>query len=167
MRSNILFLASCIIRHLPSTRCFAIKRYLYKLAGAKIGCNVRISSSVKIIGTGNLKIGDNTWIGEDVTIICTSDISIGKNCDIAPRVYIGTGTHEIDIAGDHIAGRGISKPVSIGDGCWLCVNSVVLPGVSIGPKSIVAAGAIVTRKHGEYCVIGGVPATTLKIMNNE
>lgn len=162
MNSLILYAVSCFVKILPPTRCFGLKRELYRLAGAKIGKNVRISSSATIIGSGNLTIGDDTWIGHEVMILCSSNVSIGKECDIAPRVYIGTGTHLITPDESRIGNTETSKNISIGNGCWLCVNCSVLPGVDIGDKVVVAAGAVVTKSVGKKCMVAGVPASIKK-----
>ena len=52
----------------------------------------------------------------------------------------------------------------IGEGTWLCVNSIVLPGVKISGKGVVvAAGAVVANDIDEdYIVVGGVPARKIK-----
>ena len=55
-----LYLVGHIIRLLPDTHCFGIKRCLYRMAGVQIGRNVRICSSAVISGDGHLSIGDNT-----------------------------------------------------------------------------------------------------------
>ena len=57
-----------------------------------------------------------------------------------------------------------SKPVYIADGTWLCINSIVLPGVTISGKGcIVAAGAVVTNDIDEdYIIVGGIPAKKIK-----
>lgn len=111
---------------------------------------------------GYLSIGDNTWIGNQVLIVSSSAIKIGANIDIAPRVFIGTGTHTIDVNSDHVAATDISKDIVIGDGCWLCANAVILPGVTLGNKCVVAAGAVVTRSFNDKKLIGGIPATVIK-----
>lgn len=111
---------------------------------------------------GYLEIGDNTWIGNQVLIVSSSAIKIGANIDIAPRVFIGTGTHTIDVNSDHVAATDISKDIIIGDGCWLCANATILPGVTIGNKCVVAAGAVVTRSFNDKKLIGGIPATVIK-----
>ena len=97
------------------------------------------------MGCGELVIGDDVWIGHEVFISTTSRIEIGSYVDIAPMVYLGTGTHRIDIDGLHSAGEGISRNIKIEDGAWLCVRSTLLPGVVIGKNSVVAAGAVVTK----------------------
>lgn len=158
MKSWALYIVNLVFRLLPETKCFGLKRALLRFAGAKIGKNVHICSSVSILGAGNLSIGDNTWVGHHVILIPSSYIEIGANVDIAPKVFIGTGTHVIDPDSSRVAGNGISKDVIIGNGCWLCVSSSILAGVRIGEKSIVAAGAVVTKSFGDNILIAGVPA---------
>lgn len=148
---------------LPETRCFALKRWLWRRAGVRIGCNVRICSSTKILGAGELSIGDNTWVGNQCIIISSSRITIGANVDIAPKVYIGTGTHTIDPQSEHIASTGISRDVIIGDGCWLCVNSIILPGAELAAKTVVGAGAVVGSVFNEGSIlVAGIPAKKIK-----
>lgn len=162
MNSIGLYLIGHIVRVFPDTRCFGLKRFLYRLCGVQIGKNVRICSSVVISGDGELSIGDNTWIGHQALIVCSNKISIGRNCDIAPKVYIGDGTHKINKESLNVAGQGSSIPINIGDGSWLCANATVLPGSSIGEKCIVAAGAVFKGNSNPYEVWGGVVAKKIK-----
>lgn len=157
-----LFLANFLISYLPTTRFFLLKRELLRWAGVKAGKNIRICSNVRIYGNGELSIGDNTWIGHETLIICSEKIQIGANVDIAPRCYIGTGTHKIDIQSPNVAGAGLSIPITIGDGAWLCTHCTILPGAIIGNKSIVAAGAVVKGKIPPLEMWGGIPAKKLK-----
>ncbi len=95
-------------------------------------------------------------------MICASSrVTIGKGVDIGPRVYIGTGTHEIDFYGAHSAGLGINHDVVIADGVWLGVGCIVLPGVTIGEKSVIAAGAVVTEDVLPRVMVGGVPGRVI------
>lgn len=162
MNSLLLHIINSLLPIIPETRGFAVKRFLFKLAGANIGRNVRICSSVRIIGAGMLTIGDNTWVGHRTLIVASSMIKIGNNVDIAPNVFIGNGTHEITPERDRIADIELSKDIIIGDGCWLCVNSTILPGVTIGSKCVVAAGSVVTKSFDDKLLIAGVPAVTKK-----
>lgn len=162
MRTIIQYISKFVFNFLPETRYFGLKRSLLRLSGAKIGKNARICSSVMIIGAGELEIGDNTWIGHRCVISATSRIKIGANCDLAPNVFIGNGTHEITPERERVADIEISKDVVIGDGCWLCVNSTILPGVSIGKKCVVAAGSVVTKSCDDMKLLAGVPAIVKK-----
>lgn len=163
MNGIFLYLIRLIMPLIPETRGFRFKRLMLRLAGAHIGSNVRICSSAHFIGTGQLSIGNNTWIGHHCLISATSSIQIGANCDLAPNVYIGNGTHLITPDKRRIADIEISKDIIIGNGCWLCANSTILPGVEIGDKCVVAAGAVVTQSNkSPLCLLAGIPAKVKK-----
>jgi len=134
------------------------------MCGVKVGKNVRICSSAKIIGNAPLIIGDNVWIGHDTLIVASAKVIIGAHVNIAPRVYIGTGTHELDTNGVSIAGRGQSYPITIGEGAWICANSTIIAGVKIGKRSIVAAGAVVLHDVPDGELWGGVPAKKIRTL---
>lgn len=162
MKTFISYLNNLVIPLLPETRCYALKRWLWKRAGASIGRNVRICSSAMIIGAGELVIGDNTWVGHRAILSASSSIRIGKNVDIAPNVFIGNGTHEITPDKDRIADTELSKDIVIGDGCWICANVSILAGVTIGKKCVVAAGSVVTKSFDNMNLIAGIPAVQKK-----
>lgn len=163
MRTKIQHLNNILLPLLPETRCFAIKRFMWRLAGVYMEENVRLCSSVTIYGAGKLSIGKNTWIGPQVMICVSDSVLIGSNCDIAPRVYIGDGTHNITTSADRIANEELTLPIIIGNGCWLCANSTILAGVNIGDKCVVAAGAVVTNSfEGNKILVAGVPAKIIK-----
>lgn len=162
MKTGCLYVVSWICRFLPETRCFGIKRTLYRWCGAKIGKNVRICSSATICGPGTLEIGDDVWIGFQ-TMLSTGDfLKIGSAVDIANKVYIGTGTHKIDSVGLHSAGEGYHKPIALEDGVWVGTGVIVLPGVVIGRKAVIGSGAVVTKDIPERCIAVGVPAKVIK-----
>lgn len=157
-----LFVISLLCKVLPETRMFGFKTTLYRWTGVRIGRNVRICSSAKILGAGPLEIGDDVWIGPETMIVAVAPVTLGSHIDIAPRVYIGTGTHEIDPLGPHSAGTGRSLPVTIADGVWIGVGATLTPGISIGQKAVIAAGAVVIADIPPRFVVGGVPARCLR-----
>ena len=162
IRSSRIYIVSKLFRLIPETRGFALKARLLQWAGVELGREVRVCSSVTILGAGALEIGDRTWLGHQALIVCSSKVVIGADVDIAPRVYIGTGTHELDAVGPRSAGVGVSQPVVIGDGAWLSAGCMVLPGVTVGQKAVVAAGAVVAKDIAARTIVGGVPARIIK-----
>ena len=87
------------------------------------------------------------------------EIRLGRNVHIAPNVGLITTNHNLYDLNKHDPG----KDITIGDDCWIGMNSVILPGVTLGPHTIVGAGAVVTKSFPEgHCVIGGVPAVVLR-----
>lgn len=166
MKTKRLILVRIIMNLLPETHFFNIKNKLLRWAGIKIGRNVRICSSVRFLGNGEIEIGNDVWIGHESMIVSTSSIKIGNHVDIAPRVFIGTGTHEIDSNGPHSAGKGKNISVCVGNGVWICVNSTILPGSDIGNKTIIAAGSVVKGFLPERVIAGGNPAAPLKTLED-
>lgn len=167
MSSFKLYVYSIVARLLPESRGFGLKNALLRWAGAKIGRNVRVYSSASILGSGALGIGDDVHIGPGVIILSSqpSGIKIGSCVDIGPGVVITNGTHEIDREGSHIAGEGIAKPIVIGDGCWIGARATILAGVELPRKTLVAAGAVVTKSiEGESQLLAGVPAEIKKAL---
>ena len=58
------------------------------------------------------------------------------------------------------------EPVIIGDDVWIGGRVIILPGVTIGSHSIIAAGAVVTKDVPEWAIVGGTPAKVLKFRNH-
>lgn len=159
MRPYRIYAVQHIMCLLPSTRCFALKRWLLRWCGAFIGRNVRIVSSARFQLAGRFEVGDETWIGHDVLVVGgDSEVLIGARVDIGPRVTITTGSHELFTDRDRAAGKGYSLPVVIEDGVWVGASSTILGGVRIGRCSVVAAGAVVNKNVLNNTIVGGVPA---------
>ena len=86
-------------------------------------------------------------------------IILGKGTWIAPNVGIITTNHSKENLDKH----DLPKDVIIGENCWIGMNSVILPGVLLGNKTIVGAAYIVTKIFPEgNCVIVGNPARKVK-----
>ena len=161
MKTGRLWIYKLLTTLIPETRAFGFKAWLLRWCGAKIGKNVRISSSAMFFGGGELLIGDDVWIGsaDMIHVVARATIKIGNCCDLGPEVVILTGSHKIDSVGAHIAGGGTFADVEVCDGCWLGARSMILPGVKLPKKTLVAAGAVVTQSPAsELMLIAGVPA---------
>lgn len=165
MNTFLQHLVNLIFPLLPATRCFGLKRFLLRMEGVRVGKNVRVCSSVKIYGNASLELGNNVWLGHNCVIICAAPVKIGNDVNVAPLCYIGTGTHEITPHEDSIAGKGVALPITIGNGSWICARSIIIAGCTIGDKTIVAAGAVVTKDQPSMSLVAGVPAKKVKSYN--
>ena len=86
-------------------------------------------------------------------------VQVGTNVIHAVGLTIVSSNHDYLDFKKHVA----SGPVCIGDNCWLGAHVTLLPGVALGPHTIVAAGSVVSKSFpAGDCVIGGVPARILK-----
>ncbi len=137
--------------------------FLNRLMGYRLDKTVRIYSSAQIMGDIKVTIGPRTFIGHETLITGgAANISIGSDCDISGRVGIVCGTHEIDLDGPRSAGRGTGKDIVIGDGVWIGYGAMILPGVTIGGKAIIGAGAVVTKDVSPAAIVGGNPAREIR-----
>ena len=110
---------------------------------------------------GDVVIGDHTRIGLHNTVI--GPVTIGHHVNLAQGITITALNHNFGDKSQRIDSQGIStNPVVIGDDIWIGANAVVLPGVSIGNHSVVAAGAVVTRDVPPHSLVAGVPAKIIK-----
>ncbi|MBP1540930.1 MAG: acyltransferase [Prevotella sp.] len=113
---------------------------------------------------GDIVIGDHTRIGIHCTII--GPVCIGNHVNLAQGITVTALNHNFADTNKRIDEQGIStQPVVIGDDVWIGANAVILPGVTVGSHSVVAAGAVVTKDVPENCVVGGVPAKIIKQLN--
>ncbi|MCI8547854.1 MAG: acyltransferase [Bacilli bacterium] len=86
-------------------------------------------------------------------------IKIGKGTYIAPNVGIITANHDLKDLSKHQEGR----DVILGEKCWIGMNSMILPGVNLGDRTVVGAGSVVTKSFEDgNCVIAGNPARLLR-----
>lgn len=153
---------SNFIRIFPGTRFFLLKRLILRCSGFITLSNVRVVSSVKFQTSGKVFIGKNSWIGHEVLFVGGGDIIIGNDVDIAPRVMLVTGSHEINAKGLKAAGDGYSLPINIGDGCWIGAGAIVMGGSEICSGAIVAAGSLVKGRVPPYSIVAGVPARIVR-----
>lgn len=158
------FFVRKIISFLPLSIHPRLNNFLFNLLGYDISKSVKILSSAQIFGNIRVEISDNTYIGHE-TIITGGDnaiVKIGKDCDISDRVSIFCGTHEISKIGKRSAGKGIGKDINIGNGVWIGYGALILPGVSIGHKSIIAAGSVVHKDVPKNTIVGGNPIRIIR-----
>jgi acetyltransferase-like isoleucine patch superfamily enzyme len=111
-------------------------------------------------------IGDRTFLGHCVNLTLSDSIRIGDHCLIASGVQISDfDGHPVDAArrraNEATPPEGI-RPVVIGDDVWIGSNALILKGVSIGDRSVVGAGAVVTRDVPPDVVVAGNPARIVK-----
>ena len=110
---------------------------------------------------GDVVIGDNTRVGLHNTII--GPVKIGNHVNLAQGITVTALNHTFTNPEKRIDEQGVSTtPVAIGDDIWIGANAVILPGVTIGEHSVVAAGAVVTKDVPPHSLVAGVPARIIK-----
>lgn len=153
-------LLSCVL--IPQIRVFFMR-----LMGASIGSGTIIHnakfSNLYHYGFLRLFIGNNCYIGDDVLLDCRGKIimedhvTISERSNIVTHINVGYPDHPLQKKYPTKEGS-----VKIYRGAYIGIASTILPGVTIGKESIVAAGAVVVKDVPAYSVVAGVPARMVK-----
>lgn len=168
MQKLKLIIYYLIIQYLPHSRLTSVGNkirmwYVSKVLGIMpLDNNSKFETNIYISDAKNIKIGSYCRINENVFL--QGKISIGNFVMIAPNVSIYTKTHIYDNTDVPMvkSGETETQQVSIGDDVWVGLNSTILPGISIGEGSIIAAHSLVNKDVEPYSIVGGVPAKLIK-----
>lgn len=109
----------------------------------------------------NISMGNNVFINFNCVFLDVARISVGDAVLIAPNVQIYTAAHPLDWR-ERRAGKEYGRPVAIGSDVWIGGGTVICPGVSIGDKSVIGAGAVVTKDVPAGVVAAGNPARVIR-----
>lgn len=133
-----------------------------------VGDNVRIdgkctfSFAARFSDRPTLIIGDNSGIGHGCSFTIAKKVVIGRHCRLAGAVYVFDSPGH---AADPIARMAGSpptddevRPVVIEDNVWIGERAMIMPGVTVGYGSIVAAGAVVIMDVPPNTMVAGNPA---------
>lgn len=131
---------------------------LLRLFGARIGENVQVYQTVRIMAPWNLTLGDCVTIGDGAVVYALGAISIGDGATISQGAHLCAGAH--DYRRSDFALR--KFPISIGEGVWICAEAFVGPGVRLGPYAIAGARAVVMRDVESWTIVRGNPARFYK-----
>lgn len=172
MKSIISFLIKKVSKPYYSMACkisnfkCRIRTIYYKEIFAECGEGLKVYGSPIIYNPENIHIGNNFAIGNGVQISARGKVYIGNNVTMSRGSQITVGQLDLSkwIEEEGKVRSHVEPPVFIADGCWLCINSIVLPGVKITGKGVVvAAGAVVASDITEdHVLVGGVPGKVIK-----
>ncbi|WP_198135533.1 acyltransferase [Ureibacillus sinduriensis] len=131
-----------------------------------LGENSEIRPGAIIVCCSNINIGDNVVIRPNSVLIGNLDveISIEDNVLLGSGVHLYVSNHEFKDSSIPIYYQGHQEPkaIKIKEGSWIGANAIILPGVTVGKNSVVAAGAVVTKDVPDFSVVAGVPAKLIK-----
>lgn len=128
-----------------------IYRYAFKM---NIGKKVIIHRGLEIRGGYRITIDDGTIIGDNVLLDGRGGLNIGKNVNFSSNASIYTRQHDVN----NIDFNAEQALVSIEDRAWISSNTIVLPGVTIGEGTVLAAGGVAVKDLEPFSIYGGIPA---------
>jgi acetyltransferase-like isoleucine patch superfamily enzyme len=109
-----------------------------------------------------LSIGQGTYVNRCSFLDAVESVKIGRRVAIGPGCYITDHDHGDDPMRPPLEQEMLARPTQIGDDVWLGANVVVLKGVTIGDRTIVGAGSVVTKSLPSDVIAAGVPAKVIR-----
>jgi len=142
----------------PGTRIWA---FAHVMQGAHVGADCNIG--------GQAFIEDGAWIGDRVTV--KNGVMVWRGVRIEDEAFIGPGVvftndrlprsprmADNAVARRYRSAEGWLAPTKVGSGASIGAGAVILPGLSIGARALIAAGAVVTRDVPAHALVAGNPA---------
>lgn len=123
---------------------------------------------LKVLESPELVVGDHTYLGPLVRIMVGKRVAIGRHCLITSKMITDNPGHPVD---DVLARMGPSggspspesiRPIAIGDFCFLPVETIVYPGVTVGDGVVARIGTHITRDVPPFCQVTGNPMRIVK-----
>lgn len=111
----------------------------------------------------NIRLGRNVFINYHCIFLDCALITIGDDVQIGPAVQLYTAEHPLD-AEVRRSGLESASPIRIGSDVWIGGGAVVLPGITIGDRSIVGAGSVVVHNVPADSVVVGNPARLVRTL---
>lgn len=149
--------------------CDRFKALFLRLQGARIGKRTIFYPGVRINPGRNLIIGDDVDLAWGVLITTRGGVSIGDRTWIGYRTMIFSSNHSIPAGRESIFLSSTQtrcddqlKKVTIANDVWIGAGAIILPGVTIGEGSVIAAGSVVTKDIPAYVIAAGCPAKVIK-----
>lgn len=146
--------------------------FLYASRGGRIEIGQKVGIAQNVVlecraypgESASLIFGDRVdfLMGSIASANGYSHVKIGNDCKIAHNVSIKATEHQIVPDGKCIAGDCVFHDITISDGCWICAGAIIIPGVTIGRRNVIAAGAVVTKDTPDNVLMAGVPAVVKK-----
>lgn len=125
--------------------------------------SIRSNFNIRIKNSGKVIIGDNVFLNNFCSINCMESIRIGNNCIFGEGVRIYDHNHQYSRGDFPIYKQGyISRPIEIGNNCWIGSNVIILPGVVIGSNSVIGTSVIVHNDIPENSIVKSIQSQEIR-----
>ncbi len=109
----------------------------------------------------NIRTGERVFFNFNCVVLDVMQVTIGSRTLIGPSVQIYTATHPMD-HGERAAGLEYARPVAIGEDVWIGGGAIICPGVTVGDRTVIGAGSVVTRDLPSDVFAAGNPCRVIR-----
>lgn len=163
--------------HIPFSSYIGPHRHVREAKHISVGKNTRVRYGSSLLCYSSyhqqrlipsLRIGNNVYINTGFKAIIATDLIIEDDVTIANDVSVITENHGLQADTASYLDNDLSvSSVTIRKGAWIGEKAILLPGVTVGEKSIIGAGSVVTKSIPAYSLAVGNPARVIKHFNTE
>ena len=114
----------------------------------------------------NIKMGEKVFFNFNCVVLDVCEVSIGSRTLFAPNVQIYTATHPMNYQ-QRASGLEYAKPIAIGEDVWIGGSVVICPGVTIGDRSVIGAGSVVTKNIPPDVFAAGNPCKVVRVLRQD
>ena len=114
----------------------------------------------------NISIGENFFANTNLVILDEARVTFGDNVFVAPNSSFYTAGHPLHPV-QRVRGLQYSLPITVGDNVWIGGNVCVMPGVTIGSNTVIAAGSVVTHDIPAGVLAAGNPCKVIRHLSDE
>ncbi|MDM4018115.1 sugar O-acetyltransferase [Roseiconus lacunae] len=140
----------------------ALRRRLLASLFAEGGDTVWLEPPFRCDYGTNIYLGNRVYFNFDCVILDVCDVRIGDFAFFGPGVHIYAASHPL--AAQQRRDFEFGKPVTVGNDVWIGGRAILCPGVTIGDRSVVGAGAVVTKDVPDGVLVAGNPARVLRTL---
>jgi len=112
----------------------------------------------------NIRLGSKVFFNFNCVVLDVMPVTIGNHVLFGPAVQIYTATHPLNAA-ERRQGLESAKPITIGSDVWVGGGAILCPGVTIGDRTVIGAGSVVTRDIPADVIAAGNPARILRVLD--
>lgn len=109
----------------------------------------------------NITAGDKVFFNFNCVVLDVAAVTIGSYTLFGPNVQIYTATHPLEWK-ERSEGLEYGKPISIGSYVWVGGGAIICPGVTIGDRSVIGAGSVVTKDIPAGVFAAGNPCKVIR-----
>lgn len=109
----------------------------------------------------NMTVGDKVFFNFNCVVLDVAPVTIGSRTLFGPNAQVYTATHPINHQ-ERASGVEYAKPISIGEDVWIGGSAVICPGVTIGDRSVIGAGSVVTSDIPADVFAAGNPCKVIR-----
>lgn len=144
-----------------STTIDEMRERLSEIIGTQIDKSTTIFVPFHTNFGRHIRLGKNIFINHACSFLDLGGITIEDDVQIGPKVNLITENHPVDPSKRKYLDL---RSIHIKRNAWIGAGATILPGVTVGENSIVAAGAVVNKDVPANAIVGGIPAKIIRMI---